>query len=372
MVGVLVVARSGNAAPPEVRRADRVLVVVNELSARSRRLGEFYQKWHGLEKSQVCPIRTADASRGELETVSRQEYLEKIEGPIGRCLAASGRVESTWYLVLTQGIPLRIRGAAVADWRDTEQASVDNELPLLYAKLRKGGGPDPRLRGSLRNPYFEMRHTPFRHPDFPIYLVTRLAGYSFEDARRAVERCRGAKNEGKVVLDLRDSRREDGNNWLRAAAVLTPAERVVLEEGERVVANVEGVLAYASWGSNDPARRSRRTGFRWQAGAIAAEYVSTSARTLREPPRNWTLGSWKDPRTWFAGSPQSMILDYVWEGVSGIAGATDEPYLSTLPRPDYFIPAYLSGRNLAESFYLSLPVLSWQILIVGDPLCSLR
>ena len=35
-------------------------------------------------------------------------------------------------------------------------------------------------------------------------------------------------------------------------------------------------------------------------------------------------------------------------------------------------PAYLSGRNLAESYYLALPVLSWQSLIVGDPLCRLQ
>jgi uncharacterized protein (TIGR03790 family) len=67
-----------------------------------------------------------------------------------------------------------------------------------------------------------------------------------------------------------------------------------------------------------------------------------------------------------------MILDYVWEGVSGISGATDEPYLGMLPRPHILIPAYLSGRNLAESFYLSLPVLSWQIMILGDPLCRLE
>jgi len=29
------------------------------------------------------------------------------------------------------------------------------------------------------------------------------------------------------------------------------------------------------------------------------------------------------------------------------------------------------GRNLAESYYLAIRSLSWQNIVVGDPLCSL-
>jgi uncharacterized protein (TIGR03790 family) len=54
-----------------------------------------------------------------------------------------------------------------------------------------------------------------------------------------------------------------------------------------------------------------------------------------------------------------------------VAGHVDEPYLSFTPRPDLLLPAYFSGRNLAESFYLALPALSWQNVIIGDPLCSI-
>jgi hypothetical protein len=32
----------------------------------------------------------------------------------------------------------------------------------------------------------------------------------------------------------------------------------------------------------------------------------------------------------------------------------------------------LAGRNLGESFYISLPYLSWQSVIAGDPLCALK
>jgi len=49
----------------------------------------------------------------------------------------------------------------------------------------------------------------------------------------------------------------------------------------------------------------------------------------------------------------------------------EEPYLSLNPHPEYLLPAYYSGRNLAESYYLSIRGLSWQNVVIGDPLCSL-
>ncbi len=349
--------------------AERVLLVVNEKSPLSRRLGEFYRAWHGLGDSQVCRLQTAIADSLAAETMSRVAYEKEIEAPVRRCIEARGRESRPWYIVLTQGMPIRVAGKAVSDWRETEQASVDSELAALYLKQN---GASVRLAGPASNPFFEQKYAQFRHPDFPVYLVTRLAGYSFEDAKSAVERCRGARNKGVAVLDLNEDNDEMGNDWLRSAAILLPEGRSVLDTGTKVLAGIQNVIAYASWGSNDKARKSRKSGMQWSPGAIAIEYVSTSARTFMEPPRNWTLGTWSDSSGWFVGSPQSMILDYVWEGVSGVSGATDEPYLSMLPRPHLLFAAYLSGRNLAESFYLSLPVLSWQIMILGDPLCKLQ
>ncbi len=74
----------------------------------------------------------------------------------------------------------------------------------------------------------------------------------------------------------------------------------------------------------------------------------------------------------FAGSPQSLTADYIHEGATGASGHVVEPYLHACPRPQILLPAYLGGRNLAESFYLSIPLLSWMNIVVGDPLCRLR
>jgi len=132
------------------------------------------------------------------------------------------------------------------------------------------------------------------------------------------------------------------------------------------------VLAYASWGSNDKQRRLRRTGFEWLPGSVATQYVSTDARTFSAPPPTWQLGSWSDPKTWFAGSPQSLTSDLIAEGATAATGHVAEPYLSAAPRPDILLPAYiLDRRPLAEAFYLAIPYLSWMNIVVGDPLMRL-
>jgi Flp pilus assembly protein TadD len=77
-----------------------------------------------------------------------------------------------------------------------------------------------------------------------------------------------------------------------------------------------------------------------------------------------------DRAQFFGGSPQSLIGDLIREGATGVAGQVSEPYLESAVRPDILFPAYLSGFNLIESFYLAIPHLSWQTVVVGDPLCA--
>src|SRR6185436_10579103 len=88
------------------------------------------------------------------------------------------------------------------------------------------------------------------------------------------------------------------------------------------------------------------------------------------PPAQWTLGRWEDTRTYFEGSPQSLSGDLIRAGVTGVAGHVAEPYLDATVRPDVLFPAYVAGFNLVESFYLAMPYLSWQTVVIGDPLCA--
>jgi uncharacterized protein (TIGR03790 family) len=340
--------------------AHPVVVVENARSALSRSVAEYYARRRAIPKRNVCSIEVADA-----EEIERATFDQAVARPLAGCLRARGLAESTLYLVTTAGVPLRIAGSRGLDG---DVASVDSELTLLYSRLHGGAHP---VKGVVPNPFFNRIQHPLKHPDVPIYLVTRLAGYDFADIKGLVDRALTARNQGKFVIDMRSGSDEPGEDWLRDAAVKLPGDRLVLDQSGAVLYGQPDVIGFASWGSNDSNRRRRTPGFRWLPGAVLTEYVSTNARTFRRPPEGWNIGTWKDQKTWFAGSPQTIIADYIHEGVTGVTGHVAEPYLQFTPRPQILLPAYYSGRNLAESFYLSIPALSWQNIVIGDPLCRL-
>jgi len=340
---------------------ENVLIVVNRASPVSVRIGEYYRARRGIPQANVCII---DARADE--TTTRREYNETIDAPVAACLKSRRLEEKILYIATTLGVPLRIDGGG---GRDGDQAAVDSELALLYEDLH---GVRHEVRGALSNPFFGMRDAPFGHPRFPMYLVCRLAEYDFEEVKGMIDRALVARNRGRVVIDLNADDNDPGNEWLRNTALLLPKERVVFDHTKEVLYGQRGVIGYAAWGSNDSNRKRRFLGFEWLPGAIVTEFVSTDGRTFVRPPDSWNFTSWKDRAHWFADSPQGLSADYIHEGATGASGHVAEPFLRLTPRPDFLLPAYLSGRTLAESYYLAIPALSWQNIVIGDPLCRLK
>lgn len=347
---------------------DHVAVVVNELSPRSIQVGEYYVQRRGVPPSHVVRVRTALK-----DVVSRDEYTNEIEIPLMIALRGAGLQDRVHYLVLSKDIPLRVEGTG---GRDGTTASVDSELTLLYRHMV---GELVLTRGAIANPYFlgtkSIRDArPFTHREHDIFLVSRLEGFTAHDAMQLVDRCSAPSSSGQIVLDQRgEVANRLGDAWLDAAdAKLREAGmdgRVAIGAAPKV-ADGAPVLGYYSWGSTDPDNRRRTLGLTFAPGAIAATYVSTDARTFREPPADWA--PLEQARTAvFAGSRQSLTADLIREGVSGAAGHVAEPYLQSVVRPDTLFPAYLAGFNLVESFYLAMPSLSWQTVVVGDPLCRI-
>jgi uncharacterized protein (TIGR03790 family) len=352
---------TGLAAAAAAQGPSNVVVVVNTSSALSKTVGEYYAQQRHIPARNICRITVPDS-----EVVKRDVYDTAIATPVAACLS-HGLFQTVLYIVTTAGVPLRVgdSGSGMA----ARGAAVDSELALLYSDILRRSG--HKLDGPIPNPFFGQTGRRFRHPDFPIYLVTRLAGFDFHDIRGLVDRSLAAANRGKFVIDLRAYDDTEGDNWLRRAAEALPKNRVILDESAEVLKGIPDVIGYAAWGSNDHARKTRYLGMHWLPGAIMTEFVSTNGRTFERPPDSWQIGSWKDRNTWFAGAPQTLTADYVHEGVTGASGHVDEPFLAFTPRPDRLLPAYYSGRNLAESYYLSIPALSWQNVVIGDPLCSI-
>lgn len=339
----------------------RVLLVVNDSSRLSRDIGAYYARARNIPAAQICRIRTSTE-----EEITRTAFEKEIEAPIASLLRSRNWVDRIHYIVTTGGVPLKINGTL--GFSGTA-ASVDSELAALYARLTS----QPNgAAGSLPNPYFRSRE-PFSHPAYPMYLVTRLAGFTLADVRAMIDRSQRPRNRGIVVIDMLGGDFSDGELWLKQTANRLPSNRVALDETNEIVRGASSVIGYASWGSNDGSRRERDTGLKWLPGGLATEFVSTDGRTFTEPTAHWTpSASWINRAAFHAGSPQSLTADLIRQGATGASGHVYEPYLQFTPHPQYLFPAYLlDGRNLAESYYRAIPAISWMNIVVGDPLCRL-
>ena len=345
-----------------------ILLISNKQSDASIRIADHYAQVREIPADQRI---TLDLPVGD--EISPRDYQLRIERPISGWFNRNSAQDRILYLVLTKGVPLRITGTTGLQGT---VSSVDSELTLLYRKLSGRAVPPA---GRIDNPYF-LGANPIRtaktfsHEQHDIFLVTRLDGYTTEDVIAMIDRGKAPTAQGRFILDMKSAFTDKGNVWLQAAAdrlkELGHGDQVLLDTGSTVVTGQKQVVGYYSWGSNDPAVHQRTFDLSFVPGAIGAMFVSTDGRTFTAPPDKWNVGTWDKPETFHAGSPQSLAGDLIHAGITGVAGHVAEPYLDATIRPDILFPAYASGFNLVESFYLAMPYLSWQTVVVGDPLCT--
>ncbi len=357
------------AAPASAQTGENVAVIINDASPASQKIGDYYVLKRAVPETNVIHLKTtAD------DTIPRGEFAANIEQPIAVALRQRGLQDRVLYIVLTKGVPLRIAGSTGPSGTI---ASVDSELTLLYRRMM---GRSVLAAGHVDNPYFLgagalQSARPFTHREHDIYLVSRLDAFTVEEAMALVDRGVAPSTDGRFVLDERgDERSRAGDAWIAEAArrltELGQGERVTLESTTWPALRVADAIGYYSWGSNDTWNQRRRSRMGFVPGALAATLVSTDGRTFQEPPDGWEPSdNWNSRIKAFAGSPQSLVADLIRDGVTGAAANVAEPLVESIVRPDILFPAYVSGFNLAESFYLGLPHLSWQSIVIGDPLC---
>ena len=355
------------AAGARAQSGGNVLVVASNTVPGSVEIAQRYAAARTVPEDQLLRLKTSAA-----EQITRAEFEREIQAPIARWLAKYSRQDRILYIVLTRGIPLRIAGTA---GRNGTVASVDSELALLYRRLT---GVTVLPTGPIPNPYYagaaEIETLkPFSHVGQDVYLVTRLDGFTVDDALALIDRGVSPAKEGRILLDAIPSSGDVRTGWLETAATRLRAaglgDRVVHETTSRALTNQTGVLGYSSWGSNDPSLTMRNPNLSFVPGALASLFLSTDARTFVLPPADWAPGLPYRAQN-FKGSSQALSGDLVRRGATGVAGQVAEPYLDGAIRPDILFPSYVAGFNLAEAFYLAMPYISWQTVVVGDPLCA--
>ncbi len=329
-------------ASPDARR---VLVVMNKASEASRQIAEFYMVRRKIPKDNLLEVNMSTS-----DNIPESEYKNALEGPVRQKLAALKRPID--FIVLTKGIPIRLV--------NNNGYSVDGHIATLNMSLEPIGEPKPEQIKRCLNPYFNQKER-FDSKKYGFYLVTRLDGYTVEDAMRLVTNSLKAEpQKGPFLFDCDPGRSSGGYKDMQDGMIIGAKGMrdrgydVKLEESTTYAGSDKPLAGYCAWGSNDGHfNLDVYKSLRFVPGAIGETFVSTSGRTF-----NPTSGG------------QSLIADLIAGGITGIKGYVSEPFTFALARPEILFDRYTSGYNLAESFYMSSLVLKWKDVVIGDPLCS--
>lgn len=325
---------------PEESR--RVVLVINDASDSSRRIGEYY-----MRKRKIPPSNVSHINCSMVEEIPTSEYNLVIAPKVRKTIRDCGNKID--FIVTTKGVPLRLREGGY---------SVDAFLATMDLDFKPMDKPDEESLRRSFNPYFNKREA-FDSAKFKFWLVTRLDGYTVDHVTAMIDRGLNAKAEkGPFYFETAGNRNSGGyadlNNALRQTDKLMKAAgfESQLDESPEFKAPSGPVAGYCSWGSNDGKfNEAVYREIKFKPGAIAETFVSTSGRTF-----SVTSGG------------QSLIADLIAQGVTGVKGYVSEPFTFALARPEILFQSYTSGANLAESFYAASPLIKWKDVVIGDPL----
>jgi uncharacterized protein (TIGR03790 family) len=372
------------AVAPTQHSVAEVLVVYNVNSPTSKAVANYYAQKRGVHNAVAIACADSAVSTAN-ETISIADYTSEIETPIANYLASHAGIN---FIVLTKGIPIRISGGNTGSRNEGSSGPLNPSVDSYLAAMGYAAIPSAQtisITGSGATGYGWLNRywrstAAFSHAAFGGYLVTRLDGYTLEDAEALVNRSLAADTvvagSGHVLLDEQPSFGVDAVNPQPLAVTGNiPAESdygswnadlvkagelmqqvhipVELNMSPTFVGNESGLLAYFSWGSNDPNFTSQAyESLRFAPGSIGDTAVSTSGRTFLP-----TTGG------------QSLIADLIAHGITGVKGYVDEPLLQAIASPSFTLQRYVSGATLAESFYAGSRFVGWEDVVIGDPLC---
>jgi uncharacterized protein (TIGR03790 family) len=353
--------------------ASRVVILANSNDPDSVRLARHY-----AAKRAVPPGNLIALPMPLVETISWPEFIGSVYQPLQDWLVARGWIDAIGpaltdntgrkrysvfghrisYLVVCRGVPLRVGheprfyvdepGFASRPMFRTNQGAVDSELTLLAYGVYN-------INGWVPNPRFGVEQARLLESD-RVVLVTRLDGPSYEDAAGLVDHAIEAETTGLIgrfYINVRGPH-PDGERWLdQTAAQLAnlgfdgDVDRT--DNNLPASARFDAPVLYFGWYAQDLSGPMALPGFRFPPGAIVLHIHSFSAQTLRSAGTGW-------------------CGPLVARGVTATFGNVFEPYLQLTIEPQMLMRALSQGRNLGDSAYYATPALSWQTIVIGDPL----
>jgi uncharacterized protein (TIGR03790 family) len=353
--------------------AARVVLLANSADPDSLRVAQHYAAARGVPAANIIALPMPLA-----ETITWREFVATIWQPLEDELLrtkwidaipmaltdAVGRRKIDVHshrlaaLVVCRGVPLAIAHdpalyaeslpfTANTAFR-TNAGAVDSELSLL-------AHPNYPINAFVPNPLFQNDHVSVFDRE-KVIEVARLDGPTVEDALALVDRALAAEKTGllgRAYVDL-GGIHPDGDRWLEA--VVKQLESLGFDtDVERTPATfaasarMDAPVLYFGWYTGDLNGPFALPGFQFPPGAVAMHIHSYSARTLHSASAGWS-------------GP------LVARGATATVGNVFEPYLQLTHHPDLLLRALARGATLADAAYYALPALSWQAILIGDPL----
>lgn len=335
----------------------QLVVVYNEQSALSKKAAFRYAELRRIPQENLVGLKLSP------QNINRDGYTKRVEQPLLKIaqerkwrLASAvsrGGSKDIYALLLMPDMPMRV-GRVPGKHNEAplqkSSATLDAELALLGARYP--------LAGTTNNPSFE---TTRRFSDTPpaALSVCRIDAADEETIMRMIEEPVQVEKQGLWGWTVVDSGGPFpmGDDWIREVASLAQRawQPLFHESSRKTIAKnfpmMRGVAVYFGWyayPANGPFSPTAPHSFRFEPGAIAFHLHS------------YSCGSIKDAKMWVPALLQ--------RGAVVSAGNADEPYLHATIHPDIFYNRLLRGYSVAEAALQATPYLSWQNLVLGDPL----
>lgn len=350
-----------------------VVVVANRNDPESVHLGKYY-----LEKREIPTENLLLLSAPTAETISWPIFISEIFNPLLAQLVERGWIDAIpsdltdslgrrryavsghkiGYLVLCRGMPLRIENYPdfldekalqnIPEELHTNRGSVDAELAMLAL-------PAYPVAGFAGNPLFKNEKPAFEQLQ-SVVKVARLDGPSLNDAQGLIDHSLLAEKHGlmgRAYIDESD-KHPLGDRWLRtiSAEIETMGYDLQINKADQSftrASRFDAPALYFGWYHDHVNGPFLNPEFRFATGAIAVHIHSFSAATLRDHEKHWC-------------GPM------VARGAAATLGNVYEPFLHFSHHLDAFFRALARGDNLGDAAYFALPALSWQAVLIGDPL----
>ena len=339
---------------------NEIVVVANGQEREGVKLARFYMKQRKIPKENLLVLQTAVN-----EGIPRHFYDAEIADPIRKFIKDKPKINC---LVLFYGLPLSIdwhllpmedqgqKQTTLSARQRDPVASVDSELSLL----RIG---NPPVHDWLENPYFiHFQKQKTKYEKGQVLMVARLDGPDPATVKRVILDSLATEKKGLTGTAYFDARwpQPADDKHLSGYALYDNAIHQAAKVAEKVlpvVINKEDALfqpgeapdaaLYCGWYS----LAKYQDAFEWQRGSVAYHIASSECTTLKK----------EGSQVWC-----KRLLE---DGVAATIGPVGEPYVQAFPFPQVFFGLLLDGDfSLVEAYYLSLPFISWKMVLIGDPL----